>query len=261
MGLSAAECNKALDAIVGRANYTANAAVYAALHTGAPGASGTSNASTHTGRQLVSWAAPSGGSIASSAAVTFTLALSGPETLTHVSYWTASTSGSYLGSAPLNASAAVTNGETFTLSSGGLTQQISDSGTKFTDAIKNAILNAWAGLSTMTALAAVHIKVHTGDPGTSGTSNAATETDRVAATFGTGAASGAISNTAAVEWDPIDGPTAPTQDTISWVTGWTAPTAGVFIFRDDLATARSVSSGDRLTLAIGDIDLTLAETT
>lgn len=260
MGLAAAECNKALDAIVGRAAYTASAAVYAALHTGAPGAAGTSNASTHTGRQLVSWAAPSGGSIASSAAVSYTLSLSGGETLSHVSYWTASSAGSYLGSAPLNATAAVVNGETFTLSSGGLTQQVDDTGTNFTDAVKNAILNAWSGLSTMAASASFNAKAHTGDPGAAGTSNPATETTRKAITFGTGAASGAISNTASAEWNPIGGPTAPTTESIAWYSFWDDISAGTFLGRDDLAAARSISSGDRITIQVGDIDLTLAET-
>ena len=174
MGLTIAELNKGLNAITGRASYTANAAVYVKLHTGAPGDAGTSNASSDTLRKLVAWAAPSGGVIASSAAVSWTLALSGGETLSHVSYWDALTGGNCIGNAALSATAAMNNGEIFTLSSGGLTQTIS--GTKWSDFVKNAILNAWAGLATFTAAAALYLKVHTGDPGSAGTSNAATET-------------------------------------------------------------------------------------
>ena len=149
MGLAIAELNKALNAITGVSNYTASSAVYVKLHTGAPGDAGTSNASTDTLRKLVAWAAPSGGVIASSAAVSWTLALSGGETLSHVSYWDALTGGNCIGNAALSATAAMVNGETFTLSSGGLTQTIS--GTKWSDFVKNAILNAWAGLATFTA--------------------------------------------------------------------------------------------------------------
>lgn len=42
------ERNKMLDALVGRGAYSANAAFYVKLHTGDPGAAGTSNAATET---------------------------------------------------------------------------------------------------------------------------------------------------------------------------------------------------------------------
>lgn len=259
MGLSVAECNKALNALAGRANYPHNSSgVYAQLHTGAPGASGTSNASSHTGRVLCAWNAPSGGAIATSAALVFSsLSLSGPETLTDVSFWDSGTAGAgnFLGTATLGSPATMNNGEPFTISAG-LTQTIS--GTKFSDAVKHAILNAWAGLSTMTAYAAVYLSLHTGDPGSAGTSNPATETSRVAITFGTAAASGAIANTATAAWSGMAGPTAPTTQSISWGALHSASSGGTFLFRDDLATARSISSGDGVTLAIGELSLTLS---
>ena len=249
MGLTIAELNKALNAITGGTNYAASAAVYVKLHTGAPGDAGTSNASSDTLRKLVAWAAPSGGAIASSAAVSWTLALSGGETLSHVSYWDALTGGNCIGNAALSATAAMVNGETFTLSSGGLTQTIS--GTKWSDFVKNAVLNAWAGLATFTKSTALYLKVHTGDPGSAGTANAATETTRKAVTFGTPASSASIANTAAVTWTGMAGPTAPTTESVSWGSWWDALTGGNFLGRDDLATARAISSGDGLDVAIG----------
>lgn len=255
MGIAVGELNKGLDAVAGRASYTANAAVYAKLHTGAPGSAGTSNASTDTLRKVTAWSAPSAGAIVTSAGLSWTLALSGGETLTHLSFWTAITGGTFLGDAPLNASATMANGEVFNVSAG---ISVSLTGTKWSDYVKNAILNAWAGLATFTAVSAHCLKLHTGDPGSSGTSNAATETLRKAMTFGTAASAGAIANTAAVGWTGIGGPTAPTTESISWGSWWDALTGGNFLGRDDLATARSISSGDQIDIAIGAHNLSAA---
>lgn len=253
MGMSVAEINKALNAITGRAAYTANAAVYVKLHTADPGSAGTTSPSSDTSRKLVAWAAPSAGAVASSAEISWTLALSGTETLTHVSFWDASTAGNYLGSSALSASATMNNGEIFKLTSGGVTMTLTQ--TKWSDAMKNAVLSAWTGQATMSANAGFFIKCHTGDPGSAGTANAATETSRKAITFGTNASAGSISNTATQNWTGMAGPTAPTTETISWFSFWDASTAGNFVGRDDLATARAISSGDGLDIAIGGISL------
>lgn len=64
----------------------------------------------------------------------------------------------------------------------------------YSDGEKNKMLDAWAGRTTYTANAAVYAKLHIGSPGAAGTTNAAAETTRQAVTFGSAAASGAISN-------------------------------------------------------------------
>jgi hypothetical protein len=64
-------------------------------------------------------------------------------------------------------------------------------------ATRNAMLDAFAR-NVSYANAAVWVKLHLGDPGAAGTTNAAAETTRKQATFGDAAASGAITNTAAV---------------------------------------------------------------
>jgi len=66
---------------------------------------------------------------------------------------------------------------------------------------RNKMLDAWAGRTAYTANAAVYVKLHIGDPGAAGTANAAANTTRQQAVFGSAAASGAISNTAAIEVD------------------------------------------------------------
>lgn len=118
--LAVGERNKMLDAITGRANYTASAAFYVQLHTGDPGAAGTSNVATETTRQAATFGAgAAAGEISNTAAVEWT-GLAATETITHVSFWTASTAGTFLGSDDLAASQNVNAGGDFTIAIGDL---------------------------------------------------------------------------------------------------------------------------------------------
>lgn len=125
----------------------------------------------------------------------------------------------------------------------------------FADASKNQMLDAYVGRTTYTANAAFYAKLHTGSPGSAGTTNAATETTRQAVTFGAAAASGAISNTAAVTWTSVS-----TTETITHISFWTASSGGTFLGSDDLPSSKALTAGDTLTIAIGDIDLTISGT-
>lgn len=95
-GQSAAFANTALDAAL--ANYR-----WIQLHTGAPGAAGTSNVATNNTRQQATYAAASGGAVATSADLTWA-SVSTTEAYTFWTAWTASTAGSF------GASGAVTGG-------------------------------------------------------------------------------------------------------------------------------------------------------
>jgi hypothetical protein len=119
-------------------------------------------------------------------------------------------------------------------------------------ATANAILNALCRSTAWTEPAELWIKIHTGDPGAAGTSNAATETDRIQATFGTNASGGAISNTAASTWTSVAA-----TETYTHVSVWDASTSGNFIFSAQLAASKAVDAGDDFTIPIGDIDVTL----
>jgi hypothetical protein len=125
----------------------------------------------------------------------------------------------------------------------------------FADASKNSMLDAWAGRTTYTANAAVYAKLHLGSPGSAGTTNAATETTRAVCTFGSAAASGAISNTSAVTWTAVS-----TTETVTHVSFWTASSGGTFLGADDLPASKALTAGDNLTIAIGDLDLTISGT-
>ena len=78
-----------------------------------------------------------------------------------------------------------------------------------------------------------YIQMHIGDPGADGTSNIAAMTDRVLADLAP-AFEGARTLAAPLEW-PSTWPDDADQ-TVSYVTGWSAPTGGTFIFSSALAS-------------------------
>lgn len=123
----------------------------------------------------------------------------------------------------------------------------------FAEGERNKMLDAWAARTTYTANAGVFAKLHLGDPGTAGTANPAANTTRQAVTFGSAASVGANSNTAAIEWTSV-----PNTETYTWLSFWTASTAGTFIGSDDLSSPAAVTAGDTFRVPIGDLDLAIA---
>jgi hypothetical protein len=118
---------------------------------------------------------------------------------------------------------------------------------------RNKMLDAVTGGSNYTAPADCYVQLHTGDPGAAGTSNVATETDRVAATFGTPASSGAIANTAAVEWTNVAA-----TETYTHVSLWSASSGGTFLGSDDRSSSAAVTAGDTFRIPTGDLDVTIS---
>lgn len=111
-------------------------------------------------------------------------------------------------------------------------------------------ISSAAAATALDAIAAAYpwMKLHIGDPGSAGTSNAATETTRKQVTWA--AASGnTLSNSAVVTWTNISG----SQDA-THATFWTASTNGTFGFSATI-TANAYTAGDTFNVAIGDIDL------
>lgn len=111
---------KILDALCGNATFTTPSNVYMKLHIGDPGEAGTSNAAAHTTRVEVTFAAASGGSIASDSATTFT-SMTAAETISHFSVWDNSTAGNCLFTGSLAASKTVAIGDTLSFASGAIT--------------------------------------------------------------------------------------------------------------------------------------------
>src|SRR5688572_4306637 len=118
--------------------------------------------------------------------------------------------------------------------------------------IANSILDALCRSVAWSEPAEFWVKLHTGDPGAAGAGSPAGETDRIQATF-SAAASGAITNSAALEWVAVS-----TTETISHVSFWSASAAGTFLGSDQMAASKSVAAGDDLTIAAGELDLSLA---
>lgn len=121
----------------------------------------------------------------------------------------------------------------------------------FSDAVVNAMLDAFAR-NVSYANGAVWVKLHTGDPGSAGTSNAAGETSRQQATFGSAASGRAISNTTNIEWSSVS-----TTETITHISLWSASSGGTFLGRDELSAPASLTAGDPFRIPAGDLDLTL----
>ncbi len=113
-GLASASANNILNVYRNTA-YAAIATVYAQLHTGAPGASGTANVSVGSAtRNAVTWNAASAGSMTLSALSAWTNGGTS-ETITDITLWTASSAGTFLQSCALTASQAWASTNTLTI--------------------------------------------------------------------------------------------------------------------------------------------------
>jgi hypothetical protein len=109
-GLSAAVANAALGTITG------TDANDIALAIGDPGSAGTSNPSSVTTREAVTWGSASGGVIAASNSPAWTSwAGSNGEVVTDIAFWSASSWGTFGLSMQLNSSVTMDTGDSLTL--------------------------------------------------------------------------------------------------------------------------------------------------
>lgn len=115
----------------------------------------------------------------------------------------------------------------------------------------NAILDALCRSVAYSDPAAFWVKLHIGDPGAAGASNAAGETTRKQATF-SAASGGAITTSADLSWTSVS-----TSETYSHVSFWDANAAGNFLGSDALDTSRAVTAGDNFTIVAGDVDVSI----
>lgn len=123
VGFASGVANSILNSIFRATNWTAPAAAYVQLHVGDPGAAGTSNPAGNTTRQQGTFgSAASGGSIANTAAITWTN-VSTSEDYTHFSVWSASSAGTFQCSGTITANPVVT-GDTLNYAIGAFTVSI-----------------------------------------------------------------------------------------------------------------------------------------
>ena len=100
------------------------------------------------------------------------------------------------------------------------------------------ILDHTTGTTSWTMPSGVYVKLHTGDPGEAGTSNAATEATRKVITF-SAAASGSIASAATIEWTNVS-----TTETYSQWSLWDASTSGNCLWTGALSSSAAVTAGD-----------------
>ena len=103
----------------GGAAFTQPTSLFVSLHTGDPGAAGTTLPSAVTTRSTITFAAAASSAIA----ITGTnpsWSMTATETISHIAVWDASTAGNFLWSATLSVSKSVQAGDTLTLTSCGL---------------------------------------------------------------------------------------------------------------------------------------------
>lgn len=115
----------------------------------------------------------------------------------------------------------------------------------FAVGVANSILNSIFRNAAWTPPAATFVQWHVGDPGAAGTSNPASNTTRVSATFGTNASGGSIANTVAVTVSSV-----PASEDYSHFSVWSASSAGTFQCSGTI-TANPLVTGDTITFAIG----------
>jgi len=119
--------------------------------------------------------------------------------------------------------------------------------------ISSYLGNAWLdalGNNTSFVVGQVYVKLHTADPGASGTTSPATETTRKAVSFGA-ASAGVLSSDADVSWTNIAG----SQDA-NHFTAWDSLTAGNFLFSGSI-TANPYTAGDTYTISSGNLTVSL----
>jgi hypothetical protein len=100
------------------------------------------------------------------------------------------------------------------------------------------ILEHTTGKTAWTIPSNVYVKLHTGDAGEDGTSNAASETTRKVAAWAT-ASSGAIATSATIEWTNV----AATETYSHWSL-WDAVTSGNCLWTGALSSSAAVTAGD-----------------
>lgn len=121
------------------------------------------------------------------------------------------------------------------------------------------ILNAFGNNTTWTAGASLYVQLHTGSPGSAGTTSAATPVaahgagTRQSLSFGS-SSGGTMLNDVALTWSSVA-----TSEAYSHFTIWDNATFGSGSFLGSgTVTGNNVTAGDTFTVAIGSLSVTLS---
>lgn len=120
--------------------------------------------------------------------------------------------------------------------------------------VSNYLEEAWLNTlrNTSFAVANVYAKLHIGDPGEAGTSNAATETTRKSITFNAAATpAGTMTNSNALTWTNVAG-----SEDYTHISLWDNVSAGNCLYTGTV-TANAVTAGDTFEIAAGQLTVSL----
>jgi hypothetical protein len=118
--------------------------------------------------------------------------------------------------------------------------------------VVNAFLASILNGTAFTTYTNPYVQLHTGDPGTAGTSNVAGESTREQAAGTFSISGGSTTNPDAVNWTSVS-----TAETYSYISLWSAGTGGTFLASGTI-TANAVEVGDNFSIPIGDMTISMA---
>lgn len=240
-----------LDHVVGNTSMASPAAVYVQVHTGDPGAAGTSNLSDVTSRVAATFGSASGRVASNDAAVDFdSVSLTGDETWSGFSIWDAASGGNCLFWGPLSPGVLMQDGDSFSFGIGDIDLTMSG---VYTTYLGNALLNHALGTSAFAQPGGVHAAMHTADPTVAGNVSPATETDRIDMGAFDAASAGATANTNAATLSAVS-----TTEVYTHVVLHDASSGGNPLLFGALTTPKSMTAGDDAEFAAGELDITFA---
>lgn len=119
----------------------------------------------------------------------------------------------------------------------------------------NAWLNVLRGTSaaTFTAVTTLFIQLHTGDPGSAGTSNVSSTTTRPALNYGAASAGSQSAIATLPSWATWAGTNG---EVVTHVSVWGASSGGTFYYSATLTASKTVNTGDTLNLTALSVSLT-----
>jgi hypothetical protein len=111
------------------------------------------------------------------------------------------------------------------------------------DGLSTAVADA--ALTTITGTDAAWVQIHTGAPGSAGTSNVSSVTTRPAVTWASPSAGSVSSNGTAPAWTNWAGTNG---EVVTDISLWSASSSGTFGFSMALSSSVTMDTGDSLTL-------------
>lgn len=118
------------------------------------------------------------------------------------------------------------------------------------------LANGWLNLLrnvAYTEKANTYVKLHTGDPGSAGTSNASSVTTRPEVTWAAASAGSMAANGTLPSWTSWAGTNG---EVVTHISVWDNATAGSFLFSVALTASKTINTGDTLNLTALSIALT-----